>query len=1056
MGGVSGWPAVGAGAPELFIILLVSSRVIGGAMTLVQERKSASVLAASLRVAKYIVTLVVLDTAYFVLARAGLLLATIHPSATPIWPATGLAIGCMLVFGLRVWPAILLGAFAANATNEIADLTSANLLLTSSTVALGNTLEALISASLLNLWANGRRAFETPGGVAKFALVALLPGTMLSATIGVGSLALTGAADWASAPAIWFTWWLGDVASALVVTPVVVLWATEKFRPFRFTQFVRSLVALAGACLVGLVGFSPLIMQTVQRTSLGFLAVLPLVWAALWCGPRDTATVVLTLAGFAIWGVIEGGGPFVASTLNDSFLLMIALVISVAIPSLALSADIAMRQRVEARLRQREQDLRAIFTQAVVGITQIDTTGRFQLINDRFCEIVQRSAGDLFALSIQNLIHREDLPRVLELLSHAVRTGEGFVIESRYVRPDGSSVWVRNNVSAILDQGGAVRQLVAVAEDVTARRQAEESLRRARDDLERIVHERTAALKQANDVLNAEIEQRKHIEAALVRDFAERRRAQDALTESERRFRLFIQGVTDYAIFMLDPEGYITNWNSGAQRIHRYAAGEIVGQHFGCFYTDEEQQRGEPARALHVAAYEGKHVAEGWRVRRDESVFWASIVIEAIRDEASTLVGYAVITRDITERREAQEALARAQEQLAQSQKMEALGQLTGSIAHDFNNLLMIVSGHAQLLKRRLTEPRHLQAVEAVHAAASRGESLTRQLLAFSRRQPLSPVVVDLKDRVEAVHEMLLGSLRGNIELKRDIPTDVWPVEIDIAELELALVNVAVNARDAMPGGGAITVSARNVTVKKNDGIDQLEGDFVALSVADTGVGIAPDVLPRIFEPFFTTKALGKGTGLGLSQVYGFSHQSGGTVVATSAVGSGTTITLYLPRSHATLARVLEAPPMQPSAPAQGTVLVVDDNTEVADVTASLIEQLGYRTLRAENARDALNQLQRSNRINIVLSDIVMPGGMNGMALAQEIAKRYPHIPVLLSSGYSDMVQAAEARFVILRKPFQLPALEKSIREALERNAAPPEDGGRVLPFPQERGAPRG
>jgi CheY-like chemotaxis protein len=301
---------------------------------------------------------------------------------------------------------------------------------------------------------------------------------------------------------------------------------------------------------------------------------------------------------------------------------------------------------------------------------------------------------------------------------------------------------------------------------------------------------------------------------------------------------------------------------------------------------------------------------------------------------------------------------------------------------------------------------------------------------------------------------MLLGSLRGNIELKQDIPADIWPVEIDIAELELALVNIAVNARDAMPGGGTITVSARNVTLKKSDGVDQLEGDFVALSVADTGVGIAPDVVPRIFEPFFTTKALGKGTGLGLSQVYGFSHQSGGAVVAKSAVGSGTTITLYLPRSHAALTRVQEAPPVQPSGPVQGTILVVDDNAEVADVTASLIEQLGYRTLRAENARDALNQLQRGNRISLVLSDIVMPGGMNGMALAQEIGNRYPHIPVLLSSGYSDMVQAAESRFVILRKPFQLPALEKSIREALER--ATVHENGRVLPFPQERGAPRG
>jgi PAS domain S-box-containing protein len=503
---------------------------------------------------------------------------------------------------------------------------------------------------------------------------------------------------------------------------------------------------------------------------------------------------------------------------------------------------------------------------------------------------------------------------------------------------------------------------------------------------------------------------------------------------------------------MLDRDGYITNWNVGAQRIHQYTAAEIVGQHFSRFYSEEEQQRGEPARALQLAAYEGKCVVEGWRVRRDKSLFWASAVIEAVRDEVGTLVGFVKITRDITERREAQASLERAQEQLAQSQKMEALGQLTGSIAHDFNNLLMIVSGHAQLLRRRLSDAKHLQAIDAIHSAANRGESLTRQLLAFSRRQPLNPVITDLKQRVEAVHEMLVGSLRGNVQLKCDIPAEVWAVEVDIAELELALVNIAVNARDAMPGGGSITLSARNVTLKKSDGVDQLEGDFVALALTDTGVGIAPDVLPRIFEPFFTTKALGKGTGLGLAQVYGFSHQSGGTVVATSTVGSGTTITIYLPRRQAALVETVEAPPTQPIVPGQGTVLVVEDNAEVGDVTASLVEQLGYRTMRAESATEALNLLQQGEKIDLVLSDVVMPGGMNGIALAQEIGNHYPRIPVLLTSGYSDVVQTAESHFAILRKPFQLTALEKSVREALERGTAR-ESADRVLKFARWRGA---
>jgi two-component system NtrC family sensor kinase len=255
-----------------------------------------------------------------------------------------------------------------------------------------------------------------------------------------------------------------------------------------------------------------------------------------------------------------------------------------------------------------------------------------------------------------------------------------------------------------------------------------------------------------------------------------------------------------------------------------------------------------------------------------------------------------------------------------------------------------------------------------------------------------------------------------------------------------------------MPGGGTITLSARNVTLRRSDGVDQLEGDFVALTMTDTGVGIAPDVLPKIFEPFFTTKALGKGTGLGLSQVYGFARQSAGTVVATSRVGNGTAITIYLPRREAAAVAAVEAPPVQPMVPGQGTILVVEDNPEVAAVTASLVEQIGYRTLRADNATEALNLLQRGDQVDLVLSDVVMPGSMNGFALAQEVGNRYPRIPVLLTSGYSDVVQAAHARFTTLRKPFQLSALEKALREALERGATR-DDGDRVLQFPRGRAA---
>ena len=300
--------------------------------------------------AKYAGELLVIGVAYFVLAKVGLTLASIHPSATPIWPPTGLALAAVLLRGLRVWPAIFLAALAANATTAIADATTADSLLTSSAIAVGNTLEAVIGGYLTNIWSGGRRTFDTPNRIAKFALVGLGPGSMVSATIGVGSLSLAGYANWGNFADIWFTWWLGDVAGAVVFAPVLVLWAVGNAETFRLDKVLETGAALVAATAVGIIAFSPLIEQSVDRSSLGFLAILPLLWAALRCGRRDTASVALVLSGFAIWGTLAGSGPFAGTTLNESFLLLIMFMISTAVPSLALSADVAVKKGVEAKV----------------------------------------------------------------------------------------------------------------------------------------------------------------------------------------------------------------------------------------------------------------------------------------------------------------------------------------------------------------------------------------------------------------------------------------------------------------------------------------------------------------------------------------------------------------------------------------------------------------------------------------------------------------------------------------------------------------------------------
>jgi two-component system NtrC family sensor kinase len=320
-----------------------------------------------------------------------------------------------------------------------------------------------------------------------------------------------------------------------------------------------------------------------------------------------------------------------------------------------------------------------------------------------------------------------------------------------------------------------------------------------------------------------------------------------------------------------------------------------------------------------------------------------------------------------------------------------------------------------------------------IGTATQRGETLTRQLLTYSRQQTLSPQVVDLSQRLPLIRDLLTRSLRSDIEIKVDVPDTVCAVRIDPGEFELAILNLAVNAKDAMPGGGTLTLRAKPVTLKGEATEEGLSGEFVAVRIADTGHGIPADILTRVFEPFFTTKEVGKGTGLGLSQVYGFAKQSGGTATVSSTEGRGTAITLYLPRSHE--APPVEAPLAVVEAPSEaaGTVLLVEDNADVAEVGAGYLRQLGYRVRSVANAQAAIAALRLDSDVDLVFSDILMPGGMNGLELASEIAERFPSIPVLLTTGYSASAQdAVRQGVIVLQKPYDIEGLRRNIREAID------------------------
>ena len=519
--------------------------------------------------------------------------------------------------------------------------------------------------------------------------------------------------------------------------------------------------------------------------------------------------------------------------------------------------------------------------------------------------------------------------------------------------------------------------------------------------------------------------------AKVTRDITERKAAQEALRESEERFRLLVQGVTDYAIYMLSPTGNITNWNSGAERIKGYTHDEVVGTHFSRFYTEEDRANDAPAHALATAAREKRFEKEGWRVRKDGTRFWANVVIDAIHNEQGALIGFAKVTRDITEKKQAEEALERANQALFQSQKMEAIGQLTGGIAHDFNNLLAVMASSLDVISTRPQEPPNIKMLESMRRAVERGATLTQQLLSFARQQPLQAEKCDLNKLIGGFEAVLRRAGNSSIAIEFSLAPMLKPVLVDAARFEAALLNLVVNARDAMPQGGQLTIATANVELGAKQIGGLTVGAYVKVSVTDTGTGMSPEVMTRAFEPFFTTKEIGKGTGLGLSQVYGFIAQSGGDVRLESEVGTGTTVSIYLPAITGATDDTDTASDTETDTPTD-TVLIVEDKSDVMDVATELFRSIGYEVLTAHNGHDAIDILKRRSDIDVLFTDVMMPNGMSGIELAHFTREHCPGVKIILASGYP--LPALKAQhgnledFAFMSKPYRLSELAKKLR----------------------------
>jgi PAS domain S-box-containing protein len=641
-----------------------------------------------------------------------------------------------------------------------------------------------------------------------------------------------------------------------------------------------------------------------------------------------------------------------------------------------------------------------------VAIYTTDASGRITFYNKAAVDLAGREpqlGSDRWCVTWR-LFWPDGTPMRHDECPMAVALKEGRAVrgvEAILERPDGKRVHFVPYPTPLFDASGRLVGGVNMLVDITERKAAEETVRQLNGALERRVEERTSRMAKA---------------------FAE-------LRASEQRFRMLVEGVVDYAIFMLDPNGVVTNWNSGAARIKGYAAREIIGRHFSQFYTEEDRQHGVPDKALETARRTGKFEAEGWRLRKDGTKFWASVVIDAILNEEGQLIGFAKVTRDLTERKA-------AQEQLLQAQKMEAVGQLTGGVAHDFNNLLTAIIGNLEMLTSILPAgaPGRRYA-EGALKAASRGSRLTEQLLTFSRRQEIQPEIVDINDLLHDTLMLCQRTVGEGIEIELALEGRAWQCHIDTAQFAAAVLNLAANARDAMNRSGRLTLRTQNVTAGLSHMPDLPAGEYVMLSVSDTGCGMGPEVLDRAFEPFFTTKEVGKGTGLGLSQVYGFARQSGGATRIQSKPGSGTTVQIYIPRatgkpeeqaaSDESLADVSRG---------TATILVVEDDADVREMIVGILSDLGYRTVVAATGPEGLAILEREASVDLLFTDIVMPGGISGTELARRALRLRPDLKVLLSSGYTreaNRSRPAWSEFPFIAKPYRPTVLGKKLKEVL-------------------------
>ena len=657
--------------------------------------------------------------------------------------------------------------------------------------------------------------------------------------------------------------------------------------------------------------------------------------------------------------------------------------------------DITDRMLAQETLRETELRFRTIADSAPVPIwvTKLDRTRSFA--NKAYVDFVGLPYEEAIRYDWRKALHPDDLPRILKEQIDGESSLKPFVLEARYRRADGEWRWLRSESQPRWDPTGKHIGFIGVAHDVTVAKYAEIELRRLNETLEQGIREGTAQLET-----------------------------------SEARMRAILESSHQYQ-GLLSPDGDVLYANKTALAGIRAVESDVIGMPFwdSPWFAGTEGMR-EAVRAGFA------RVKQGEVIEIDDMLLHLPIgdrffdfAMRPVFDRGGNVTGAVPEAVDITERRKNEEALR-------QSQKMEAIGQLTGGVAHDFNNLLTIIRSASDFLRRGdLPEERRRRYVDAISDTVGRASKLTAQLLAFARRQPLKPETFNVSVQVESLAELIRPLVGSRISVQTAIvDADCFAIA-DVAQFETALLNLAINGRDAMQGEGKLTLSVRRAgSIPALRGSANRIGEFVAVSVEDTGSGIASENLTAIFEPFFTTKEVGKGTGLGLSQAFGFAKQSNGDISVTSEMGKGASFTIYLPRAEAPIhveqADKIRREPTRASRP--HSVLVVDDNEEVGQFSAELLGDLGYIVRRASNAKEALEMLAENEfTVDLVFSDVIMPG-MNGVEFATVLRQQYPGLPVVLTSGYSHVLaENAHSGFELIQKPYSVELLSRTLRKSI-------------------------